>query len=329
MSTGSFGLFFGVLLLLELIYFRIARMYGILDHPNDRSLHGEPTIRGGGIIFPLTAILLYFITGGPDGYYVLGLLVVAVVGFIDDIRTLNSSVRLLFQAVGFSLVMLGLNLTNMGILPILVIFVISVGSINTFNFMDGINGLTGGYGFVTLGSLLYINVSEIYFIETEFIVAMIMAVIIFCFFNFRTRAVCFAGDVGSLALGMTIVFLIIKLMLISGNYVFIGLLSVYGVDSVLTILHRIVRRENIFKPHKVHLYQVMVNYFKVSHIQMSLTYAAVQLMINLFLVSALSAEISFQYTLGGVMVFVLSGIYLFLKRRALKVLPAPGSDQLF
>ena len=85
--------FVAVLVLAEFLYFRLARAFRIIDKPNERSLHQEVTIRGGGIIFPL-ALLLFFVTGGEISYFFLmATLVLALVGFIDDIKNLSRSVR--------------------------------------------------------------------------------------------------------------------------------------------------------------------------------------------------------------------------------------------
>lgn len=317
--SNIYYLFFAVVLVgVELLYFRIARSYKILDHPNTRSLHERPTIRGGGIIFYLAAVLFYAITLRPSPLFIVSLTLVSVVGFVDDVRNLNALIRFLVQAMAFSLAFVELDLSAVNYFMILLIFIVSVGALNTFNFMDGINGLTGGYGLVTLGSLLYITLHEIHFIEYDFILAIMTALLIFCYFNFRKKAVCFAGDVGSLSIGFIIIFLIVKLVIATGNYVFVFFLSVYGVDSVLTIIHRLIRKENIFKPHKLHLYQLMVNTRGFSHVQMSIGYMLLQLVINIILIVCMDLQRVYQYVIGFCVAVVLGILYLFLKSRLLK-----------
>ena len=130
---------------------------------------------------------------------------------------------------------------------------ICTGIINAYNFMDGINGITGGYSLVILAALAYINKEVVTFVEADFIYTVICSVLVFCFFNFRKRAKCFAGDVGSVSIAFILLFLIGRLIIGTGDFSWIVLLSVYGVDSVLTIIHRLMLHENIgvrnaFKP---------------------------------------------------------------------------------
>lgn len=314
--SNIYYLFFAVVLVgVELLYFRIARSYKILDHPNTRSLHERPTIRGGGIIFYLAALLFYAITLRPSPLFIVSLTLVSVVGFVDDVRNLDVLIRIFVQGIAFTLAFVELDLSAVNYFMIFLIFIVSVGALNTFNFMDGINGLTGGYGLVTLGSLLYITLHEIQFIEYDFILAIMTALLIFCYFNFRKKAVCFAGDVGSLSIGFIIIFLIVKLVSVTGNYVFVFLLSVYGVDSVLTIMHRLIRKEDIFKPHKLHFYQVMVNTYGISHVMMSCMYVTIQLLINLILIVNMDLRIGYQYIIGFCLALILGVVYVFFKLR--------------
>ena len=125
--------------------------------------------------------------------------------------------------------------------------------------MDGINGITGGYSLVILAALAYINKEVVTFVEADFIYTVICSVLVFCFFNFRKRAKCFAGDVGSVSIAFILLFLIGRLIIRTGDFSWIVLLSVYGVDSVLTIIHRLMLHENIGLPHRKHLYQIMAN----------------------------------------------------------------------
>src|SRR5579872_6945531 len=99
MSSMYFLLFAVVLFALELLYFRLARAYQIIDKPNERSLHENPTIRGGGIIFPI-ALLLFFITGGGVSYYFLtATLLMTIVGVADDIKGLSRFFRFGIQII--------------------------------------------------------------------------------------------------------------------------------------------------------------------------------------------------------------------------------------
>ena len=80
---------------------------------------------------------------------------------------------------------------------VVIAFIFCTGVINAYNFMDGINGITGGYSLVVLGALAYINCAVTQFVMPELIYIAIAGCLVFCFFNFRKKAKCFAGDCGS------------------------------------------------------------------------------------------------------------------------------------
>jgi UDP-N-acetylmuramyl pentapeptide phosphotransferase/UDP-N-acetylglucosamine-1-phosphate transferase len=162
--------------------------------------------------------------------------------------------------------------------------IVLVGIINAYNFMDGINGITGGYSLVNLLSLLYINNYFTKFIENEFIIIITLGVVVFNFFNFRKRAKCFAGDIGSVSIAFIIIFLLIKLVLQTNQYMFILFLLLYGIDTVFTLVVRLWLKENIFKAHNKHFFQLLVCRSGFSHLQVSILYTIAQLNINIFII---------------------------------------------
>ena len=270
-----------LLLIIELLYFKIADRYNIIDKPNHRSAHTEITLRGGGIIYWF-ACLIYFLQNSETNYlFFIGLTIVSVVSFWDDIQTLSNKLRLIAQFVAISLVFYVLGMYQ--VLPVYVIvvaYVFFVGVINAYNFMDGINGITGLYTLVVMSSLLYVNEYIVSFVERDFVIYPIIASVVFLFFNFRKKAKCFAGDIGSIAIAFWVVFLLLKLMLQTNSVVWILFLAVYGVDAIATILHRIYLRENIFEAHRWHLYQVLCNGYKVQHRVVASGYAFLQLLVS-------------------------------------------------
>ena len=159
---------------------------------------------------------------------------------------------------------------------IIIALIVCTGIINAYNFMDGINGITGGYSLIILGALAYINAEMVTFVEPALIYTVLCSVVVFCFFNFRRKAKCFAGDVGSVSIAFILLFLIGKLILKTEDFSWIILLAVYGVDSVLTIIHRLMLHENIGLPHRKHMYQLMANELKIPHVVVSLVYMVVQ-----------------------------------------------------
>ena len=265
-----------LLFLAELFYFKIADRCNIIDKPNERSSHTKITLRGGGIIFYF-GTLAYFLTRGFEYlWFMLALTLVTFISFVDDIRSTSQKLRLLFHFFAMALMFYQWGLFSLSWWWIIVALIVCTGIINAYNFMDGINGITGGYSLVILVALAYINKEIIPFVEEGFIYTVLCSVFVFCFFNFRKKAKCFAGDVGSVSIAFILLFLIGKLIIQTEDFSWIVLLAVYGVDSVLTIIHRLMLHENIGLPHRKHMYQLMANELKMPHIGVSLIYMMVQ-----------------------------------------------------
>lgn len=274
-----------ILLIFEIAYFRIANKFNIIDKPNLRSSHTTITLRGGGIVFPF-AVLCYALFFGFDYiWFIIGITLVATISFIDDIRSVKNIVRLAIHFCGVTLMLYQTGLINSDIcwFNIIVALVFAVGIVNAFNFMDGINGITGGYSLSALIPLLIIDV-DLHFIDTSFIIVSIISFLIFCFFNFRTKAKCFAGDVGSVSAAFIVLFCIGNLIFMTKDITYIVFLAVYGVDSLLTIIHRLILHENIGQPHRKHLYQLLANELHIPHIVVSFIYSCLQLCISLVMV---------------------------------------------
>ena len=265
-----------LLFVAELLYFRIADKCNIIDKPNQRSSHTSITLRGGGIIFYFGALIFFLASGGVYPWFLLGLTMITIISFVDDIKPISQLPRLAVHVVAMVLMFYQWGLFELWWWLAIIALVVCTGIINAYNFMDGINGITGGYSLVVLAALAYVNSEMAWFVESSFIYTMICAVMVFNFFNFRKRAKCFAGDVGSVSVAFIVLFLVGKLMIATMNFSWIILLVVYGVDSVMTIFHRIQLHENIGQPHRKHLYQIMANELKVPHVWVSLIYMAVQ-----------------------------------------------------
>ena len=300
-----------LLFLVELFYFHIADKYNIIDKPNERSSHTRITLRGGGIVFYLGA-LVYFLTSQFEyPWFMLALTLVTVISFVDDIRSISQGLRLVFHFTAMGLMFYQWELFALPWWTVVVALIVCTGIINAYNFMDGINGITGGYSLVVLGTLAFINHRVVSFVEPGLIYTMLCAVLVFNFFNFRKRAKCFAGDVGSVSIAFIILFLIGKLIIDTEDFSWIVLLAVYGADSVLTIVHRLMLHENIGLPHRKHLYQIMANELKIPHVAVSLTYMVVQgVVVAGYLVLR---EYGYVYLAGSIL--LLSILYLLFMKR--------------
>ena len=300
-----------LLFLAELFYFYIADKYNIIDKPNERSSHTRITLRGGGIIFYF-GVLAYFLTNHFEyPWFMLALTLITLISFIDDIRSTSQALRLVFHFSAMALMFYQWGLFSLPWWTILVALIICTGIINAYNFMDGINGITGGYSLIILGALAFIDHSVVSFVEPDLIYTMLCAVLVFNFFNFRKRAKCFAGDVGAVSIAFTILFLIGRLIIQTGDFSWIILLVVYGIDSVLTIVHRLMLHENIGLPHRKHMYQIMANELRMPHVVVALIYMMMQAIVVIGYL--ILREYGYWYLLGSV--FLLSLLYLLFMKR--------------
>ena len=284
----TYVVIFVVLLVCELAYFRMADRFNIIDKPNERSSHSTIVLRGGGIIFLIGMWVWSAFFGFHYPWFLAAVTLIAGVSFIDDIRSLPDSVRLVAQFVAMAMMFCQLDILHPEMWWIVILaLVVCVGATNIINFMDGINGITGGYSLAVLIPLALINDDRLMindcFIEPSFLIVAILSVVVFCIFNFRPRgkAKCFAGDVGSIGIAFIMLFGIGTLVMRTGDVTWLILLLVYGVDGVLTICHRIMLHENLGEAHRKHAYQLMANELKMSHVAVSLIYMGLQLVVSL------------------------------------------------
>jgi UDP-N-acetylmuramyl pentapeptide phosphotransferase/UDP-N-acetylglucosamine-1-phosphate transferase len=294
-------LFIGI----ELIYFKIADYYNIIDKPNSRSSHSSITLRGGGIIFPI-AILIACLLGYVSWSIVLAVVLVAVVSFIDDIKPLSQLPRFVSHVIAICLVFYDLDLFVQPIWILPIVFVLLIGWVNAFNFMDGINGITILYAFVAIVSFSFLSINQD---SLPLLITMGISCCAFGIFNVRKKAKTFAGDVGSISMALFLGYFMIKTILASGQIGYILFLSVYGIDAVITIFTRIKKRENILEPHRSHLYQYLANELGYSHIVVSVLYAGIQLFINVLLIylnskGYLSLPVVISFLLFQILIYV-------------------------
>lgn len=295
-----------LLFLTELFYFKLANKFNIIDKPNERSSHRKVTLRGGGIIFYFGALVYFLANHWEYPWFIVALTLITFISFVDDIRSTSQSLRLVFHFAAMVLMFYQWDLFSLSWWWIIVALIICTGIINAYNFMDGINGITGGYSLVILVTLAYINAKIVPFTEPALINTVLCSVLVFCFFNFRKKAKCFAGDVGSVSIAFILLFLIGRLIIKTEDFSWIILLSVYGVDSVLTIIHRLMLHENIGLPHRKHMYQLMANELKMPHVVVSLIYMAVQAIVIVGYIMCLNY--GYWYLSG--MILLLSLLYI-------------------
>lgn len=280
----------GILVMLfvaELIYFKIADHFNIIDKPNQRSSHTRIVLRGGGVIFTIALWIWSIVYGFEYPWMLAGVTLAAGVSFVDDIHSLPDSLRLVVQFTSMFLVFQEIGVLQWELwwlVPIALI--VAVGGTNIFNFMDGINGITGGYSLAVLIPLAIENEKLKMengqgFVDDSLLIVIGLSLLVFCFFNFRTKAKCFAGDVGSIGMALILVFCIGRLMYETGDITWIVLYLLYGIDGSMTVAHRVMLHENLGQAHRKHAYQLMANELKLRHVTVSLIYMALQLVISL------------------------------------------------
>ena len=282
-----------VLLIAELVYFRIADKCNIIDKPNERSSHTTIVLRGGGIIFALSMLVwagIVIVNGELSTVqshlpFLCGLMLIAGVSFIDDIHSLPDSLRMIVQIVSILLMFWSMGLYCLDLswwlvcMILLVALLFCVGATNFINFMDGINGITAAYSLAMLVPI-FIKNQELDFIDESYL---ILGLLVFSIFNFRPKgkAKCFAGDVGSIGIAFIVLFALGKLILSTQDVTYIIFFIIYGIDGSLTIFHRIMLHENLGQAHRKHAYQLMANELKMSHVVVSLLYMVMQLAVSL------------------------------------------------
>ncbi len=287
--AGGAGLIASVGLVAGARYWAQRRM--VLDHPNDRSLHLRPTPRGGGIgivapvclamgavglLVPETADAAIWLTG-------VGLLVAAV-GLADDVRGLPALTRLAAHVIAGVLVVLGigawrsfgwpgLGVLDLGRAAVPFTVLLIVGLTNAYNFMDGVDGIAGSQGLVAGLGWTAVGYALQDPLVTVAGTVIACASLGFLFFNWSPASV-FMGDVGSGFLGFMLAALTVFVSPRSHAAAAAGILFVWPFvfDTAFTILRRAVRRENLLRAHRSHLYQRLV-LTGVSHGTVALLYS--------------------------------------------------------
>ena len=146
-----------------------------------------------------------------------------------------------------------------------------------------------------------------------------IALVVFGYFNVRNNSIVFLGDVGSISIAFVLGFLMMTLIYQTNKWEYIMFFSVYGIDSVLTITQRIYKKENIFKPHRLHLYQQLVDNKKYSHLTVSLVFSIFQLFINIILLHLIIPN-NHSFLISCFLLILLVTLYVLIKFKFKKIL---------
>jgi UDP-GlcNAc:undecaprenyl-phosphate GlcNAc-1-phosphate transferase len=331
MNTMYYLLFAPIgMILTSVLYYQFAKKFNIYDHPVGRSSHINRTITGFGI-FVLFALLVYSIKYPYTlpSFFIIGLIMIATISFIDDIVFIKHFVRLIFQIFALTLMAIDLPFNQIAIdkIPLIIAAVIfGIGVLNAFNFMDGINGMLGLNSLVILSSFLWLNNhstdengNPINFITNEFLYTLIIGVVIFLVLNFRRKALVFAGDVGSISMAFIIFYLMLNLIFKTENFAYLLLFVVIGIDAGLTVIFKLLLRENIFVPHRDFLFKKLVHVGKHRHIKVSFFYAALQALISTIIIAfPLQNKLPAQLSILFIFIVVLCSVYIFIRNQLTK-----------
>jgi Fuc2NAc and GlcNAc transferase len=248
----------------------------IVDLPNSRSSHSNPTPRGGGlsIVAVTTCGVAVLYAAGLMGLafaavLILGGLSVAAVGFWDDIRSAPIAVRMLVHlgAAAWAVYCLGTPAIRVGGLVVhagaagAVLTVLAIAWVlNLFNFMDGIDGIAASEA-----SFILYGAAQIGLLMGQWSVAWLGAGLVagaaclgFLRWNWPPAAI-FMGDIGSGYLGYVIAAIAINSAATSALNIYVWLIlgGVFVVDATMTLGRRLLRRERIYEAHRTHAYQIL------------------------------------------------------------------------
>jgi len=278
---------FIALLAIEIGYIPLARKNKWSTERNRRSDGHPVTVIGGGIIFYIAMVIWCLAMGiiyrqaDTCSNFIVGLTMVASCSFADDLLQLKVWIRLVVQFVAVTFLGLQYDVFAFPWFVWPCFLLLTVAFVNAYNFMDGINGITAAYSISVLSILLWVNTYQVHFMPGSMIVMALIALLIFAFFNYRKHARVFAGDVGSITIGYIVASVLVYYMLETDCLTAPIMVSVYGVDTFMTVLRRISEGENIFKPHRKHIYQMLNYVWKCSQLKIANGYAMLQIAITI------------------------------------------------
>lgn len=292
---------------------RHAHLIGLIDRPNERSSHGRPTPKGGGIGI-LASFIIASVFSHISPLFWSPITFLSIISLFGDRINLKPGLRLTVQfgVVLFIFSSIGLQSSNPEneylstsklILFISFFSVFIVGTANFYNFMDGINGIagiTGITGFCLLGAYGIFTGQQLQWITLAFTMAFACGG--FLPLNIP-RAKVFMGDVGSILLGFIFAFIVFVFTRSFSDFIILScFMFPFYADELFTMAERIIDKQSLTLPHRRHLYQVLANEAGIAHWKISLNYGISQLAVGLIIWLLILQDIF--WGILGVVVFI-------------------------
>lgn len=237
-----------------------------LARPNARSSHRVPTPQGAGIAVIAATLVVASVWAAWANIaiplaLVIATIVIALVGFADDIVSLPVPVRLVLQAACVGAVVFTAPETAR-IVPALpltlergLILLAGIWFVNLVNFMDGLDLMTVAEVVPVTAALLLLGLlGDLSWPAVLIAATLCGAMLGFAPFN-RPVAKVFLGDVGSLPIGLLLGWCLLELAWRGQPAAALLLPAYYLADSTITLFRRIARREPFWSAHRSHFYQ--------------------------------------------------------------------------
>ena len=331
--------------------FRELRKLGLIDQPNARSSHQQPTVRGGGVavmktIFLALGLIAFRRMDATTLVILCAAVMLAVVSFADDWKSMRASVRFLCHTLAAIAALFALRAAAPTLtisdelswtLPPLLAFVVGflwfAGHTNAFNFMDGINGLAAGQAVLTaLGMVLVTGSATGKWNDTPTLAALAIggAALGFLPHNFPKPRM-FMGDVSSAPLGFLLAVVTVWMAHKNGWWLMIPLALLHAnfvLDTAITLLRRIVRGERWYAPHREHFYQRLIRAGK-KHTFVTTAEMAVQLVVILAMAAYVKADTAGRLGLIGAVLLLWAGFFTYaeiLFNRSQRVVAVPADE---
>ena len=268
-----------IIFIVALIFIKVIIIYaprlGLVDVPNERSMHIYHHPRGAGIgIFLAVAIVdpCFDFNLIIDHYLsCLAVMAVFIVGVLDDHKDTSPNTKFIVLAIASVAVYFdGIYVSSLGslfgmdielgwfALPFTVVAI--VGFTNALNLVDGLDGLAGSISIIILSTLLSIGYTH----NDPFIIVLsasfIAALLAFMVYNWNPASI-FMGDSGSLVLGFIIGLLVIKAAAYVHPVTVLFIIAIPLIDTIIVMVRRKRQGKSMFEADKTHIHHILYNFF--------------------------------------------------------------------